>query len=90
MTKKEYKSGINTIIRINNEGLHIAYCENCNNQLNYISYGGYDYCKSKNFNCKECNSPCTGLKNSYETGYEIKTVHGYCKKCNGYIEYEGW
>ena len=84
---KEYKRGMNTIIRIDSKGLHIAYCANCNNQLNYIDYGGYDYCKSKNFDCKKCNSPCTGLKGQYETGYYEKTVHGYCKKCNTKIEY---
>jgi hypothetical protein len=89
MTKKEYKSGINTIIRINNEGLHIAYCISCNNQLDHLEYGGYNYCRSKNFDCKKCDKPCTGLKGLYETGCEIRTVHGYCKKCNSYIEYEG-
>ena len=83
---KEYKCG-NVIIRINNECLHVAYCANCNNQLNYINFGGYDYCKSKNFNCKKCDSPCTGLNGQYETGYYERIIYGYCKKCNAKIEY---
>ena len=86
---KEYKTGLNAIAKINDNGLHIIYCATCNNQIDCLDFGGYDYCKSKNFNCKKCNKPCTGLNGSYETGYESRTVHGYCKKCNTKIEYEG-
>lgn len=71
---KEYKDEYN--------GLHVIYCANCDNQIDCLDFGGYDY-------CKKCDKPCTGLSNSYETGYEIRTVHGYCKKCNTKIEYEG-
>ena len=84
-----YKTGLNAIVRVNEKHLHVVFCAICNNQINYLNYGGWDYCHSKNHDCKKCLSPCTGLKNSYETGYESRTVHGYCKKCNTKIEYGG-
>ena len=78
----------NTTTKIEN-GLFVHYCSICGNRLDYLEYGGYDYCKSKGFDCKKCSSPCTGLKNSWETGYETRTVHGICKKCDSKIEIGG-
>ena len=78
---------LNATIKINDDGLHVAYCANCGNQLNYREFGGYDYCKSRKFNCKRCSSPCTGLKHQSEVGFYERTVKGYCKQCNTRIEY---
>ena len=78
---------LNATIKINEEGLHVAYCATCGNQLNYREFGGYEYCKSRKFNCKSCDSPCTGLKDQYEAGFYERIVFGYCKQCNTRIVY---
>ena len=73
----------------NENGVYVEFCTVCNNQLNHLDYGGYAYCKSKKFDCNKCDSPCTGLNGVTETGYESRTVTGYCKKCNTKISYGG-
>lgn len=84
---KTYET-LHTVVRVAN-GLHIEHCKKCNNQLNHLNYGGYDFCKAQGFDCHKCQSPCTGLDKSWETGHMSRTVHGYCKQCGAYVEYGG-
>lgn len=84
---KTYETSYTTVKVI--DSLHIDYCKKCGNQINYLDYGGRDYCEKQNYDCSKCPSPCTGLKKSWETGYMSRTVHGYCKQCGTYIEYGG-